>query len=95
MSSESESSFKSSTSLKDKIMSKQKKWINGGFPPIKYCPLNKNEKTDNKLKTKERFFSNAVKQNINIRQILSDTKKKPIIITESSNNDDLEVIDTV
>ncbi len=74
---------------------KQKKWINGGFPPIKYCPLNKNEKTDNKLKSKERFFSNAVKQNINIRQILSDTKKKPIIITESSNNDDLEVIDTL
>lgn len=74
---------------------KQKKWINGGFPPIKYCPLNKNEKTDNKIKSKERFFSNAIKQNINIRQILSDTKKKPIIITETTNDDTLEVIDTL
>lgn len=63
---------------------------NGGFPPIKYCQTDiKKQKTD-----KERFYSNEIKQNINIRQILSDSKKKPIIIDEA-NNDDLQVVDTL
>ncbi len=66
---------------------------NGGFPPIKYCStvtLEKEQKS-----SKERFFSNAIKQNINIRQLLSDTKKTPIIITEPVQDENLEVIDSL
>lgn len=66
---------------------------NGGFPPIKYCST---ITIDNKQKnSKERFFSNTIKQNINIRQLLSDTKKTPIIITETVHDDNLEVIDSL
>jgi hypothetical protein len=73
---------------------------NGGFPPIKYCLISsKSSKDDknesNKQKTKERFFSNAPRQNINIRQLLSDTTKKPIIITEVIKNDNIEIIDSI
>ena len=74
-------------------MSNPKNIKNGGFPPIKYCPnttLDKEQKT-----SKERFFSNAIKQNINIRQLLSDTQKKPIIITETAQDYNLEVIDSL
>ena len=74
-------------------MSKNTNVKNGGFPPIKYCStvtVDKEQKT-----SKERFFSNAIKQNINIRQLLSDTKKKPIIITEPTMDNDLEVIDSL
>jgi hypothetical protein len=57
----------------------------GGFPPIKYCPPEVEKKSD---KSKERFFANTVKQNINIRQLLSNSvSKKPLIITESNTND--------
>ncbi len=62
---------------------------NGGFPPIKYC---KESNTDQNIgKTaKERFFANAPRQNINIRQLLSDsTKKKPIIVTDNYNDYEL------
>lgn len=74
-------------------MSKNTSIKNGGFPPIKYCStvtLEKEQKT-----SKERFFSNAIKQNINIRQLLSDNKKTPIIITEPTMDDNLEVIDSL
>ena len=47
-------------------MNSQKNIINGGFPPIKYCPLKKEDSS----KSKERFFANAPRQNINIRQLL-------------------------
>ncbi len=60
---------------------------NGGFPPIKYCP----QKKEDSSKTKERFFANAPRQNINIRQLLSDSIKKPIIITEDNKDNELEV----
>lgn len=66
---------------------------NGGFPPIKYCSTVTVEK--DKKTSKERFFSNTVKQNINIRQLLSDTKKPPIIITETVLDDNLEVIESL
>jgi len=74
-------------------MSKNTNIKNGGFPPIKYCSnttLQKEQKT-----SKERFFSNAIKQNINIRQLLSNTKKTPIIITEPTQDDNIEVIDSL
>jgi hypothetical protein len=74
-------------------MSKSQNIKNGGFPPIKYCStitLDKEQKT-----SKERFFSNVVKQNINIRQLLVDTQKKPIIITETVQDDNLEVLDSL
>jgi len=61
---------------------------NGGFPPIKYCPeldTDKNKDTVNKSK-QERFFANAPKQNINIRQLLSESNKKPIIIADNVDN---------
>lgn len=64
---------------------------NGGFPPIKYCPELDKERITNKT-SKERFFSNAPRQNINIRQLLSESKKKPVIITENVNDEILEEI---
>jgi len=68
-------------------MNSQKKIINGGFPPIKYCSQNQ----DNTILLKERFFANTIKQNINIRQLLSDSIKKPIFITEDSKDNEIEV----
>lgn len=66
---------------------------NGGFPPINYCP---NTELNNEQKpSKERFFSNAIKHNINIRQLLSDTKKIPIIITKNQQDDNLEILDAL
>ncbi len=74
-------------------MSKKLNIKNGGFPPIKYCSsitIEKEQKT-----SKERFFSNTIKQNINIRQLLSENKKTPIIITEPVPDDNLEIIDSL
>ena len=71
-------------------MNSQKNTINGGFPPIKYCPQKKEESS----KSKERFFANAPRQNINIRQLLSDSNKKPIIITDNIQ-DELQVASTL
>jgi hypothetical protein len=67
-------------------MNSQKNIKNGGFPPIRYCTQNKDNST-----SKERFFANAPRQNINIRQLLSDSIKKPIIITEDNNDNELEI----
>ncbi len=68
--------------------------MNGGFPPIKLCSDDKNKQELAKKQSKERFIANTTKQNINIRQILSDNKKKPIIITDNID-DNLEVIETL
>ena len=76
-------------------MSHIKNIKNGGFPPIKYCAPVTIENNKTNEKSKERFFSNAIKHNINIRQLLSDTNKKPIIITETIQDDNLEVIDVL
>ena len=60
---------------------------NGGFPPLKLCASELvNVKTD-----KERFFANVPKQNINIRQILKETKK-PFIEIEEETIDELEIV---
>ena len=56
---------------------------NGGFPPIKFCDNNKEK--DIKL-TKERHFSSSIK-NINIRKILNNNTKKPLIIIDDKEND--------
>ena len=60
---------------------------NGGFPPIKFCI---NESKDNTKK--ERFFQNNVVHNINIRQLLSDTNKKIIIVPNEEES--LEVVES-
>ncbi len=73
---------------------KQPIFKNGGFPPINYCPQVESEKGTTS-KSKERFFSNAPRQNINIRQLLSENKKKPIIIIDTNNDNDLEVVNTL
>ena len=67
-----------------------KKFIfkNGGFPPIKFCK-NENENTNTK---KERFFQNNTIHNINIRQLLSDTNKKIIIVP--TDDESLEIVQT-
>ena len=65
---------------------------NIGFPPIKFCEdVNKDVNKDVNNK-KERFFQNNVIHNINIRQLLSDSNKKTIIIP--IENETLEVVDT-
>ncbi len=76
-------------------MNKQKFIKNGGFPPIKYCLNNDNDNDNNTIKTsKERFFSNTPKQNVNIRQLLNENKIIPLIIVDTSN-DILDVIDEI
>lgn len=68
---------------------------NGGFPPIKYCKeIKLREETTGKA-SKERFFANAPKQNINIRQLLTENKNKPIIITDDNKEDELEIVNTL
>jgi len=69
---------------------------NGGFPPIKYCKEDKSDQENYGKTAKERFFANAPRQNINIRQLLSESaKKKPIIITDDEQNDELEVVNDI
>ncbi len=75
---------------------KQDIFKNGGFPPIKYCPELDTDKSDPIKTSKERFFSNAPRQNINIRQLLTDTtNKKPLIIPESIPEDPIEVVSSL
>ena len=68
------------------------KKINGGFPPIKYKNNEKDIKTSTNNK-KERFFSNAPKQNINIRQLLTTNNKKLVIKIEQNVEDDMDVVE--
>ena len=72
---------------------KQQIFKNGGFPPIKYCPELDTEKTGVNKTSKERFFANAPRQNINIRQLLTESaNKKPLIITDNVSEDIIEVV---
>jgi hypothetical protein len=74
-------------------MSNKQFFKNGGFPPIKYCPMLENKKDTTKTQ-KERLFANAPKQNINIRQLLTESNnKKPLIIADNIVDNDLEVVD--
>lgn len=68
---------------------------NGGFPPIKYCKEIKLREEVTGKTSKERFFANAPKQNINIRQLLTENKKKPIVISDDINDNDLEIVNTL
>ena len=70
-------------------MEKKIYFKNAGFPPIKFCPSEENDNVNNK---KERFFQNNTVHNINIRQLLSDTNKKTIIVP--IEDEALEVVDT-
>ena len=66
--------------------------VNGGFPLIKLKETNKEEYS----KSKERFFSNVIKKNIDIRQILTEnTQKKSIIDINEPKQDELEVVDKI
>ena len=66
---------------------------NGGFPPIVYCP-EKAETKEEKSDDKKRYFSSNIRQNINIRQILTEQNKKPIIVLEN-NEDQLDVVNSL
>jgi hypothetical protein len=68
---------------------------NGGFPPLKYCKTQQALNENQEKNSKERFFSNAPRQNINIRQLLSDNKKKPILIVDEQVDNDLEIVDNI
>jgi hypothetical protein len=61
---------------------------NGGFPPIKYCAELK------KSGQKERYFAIAPKQNVSIRDILTQNKVKPLI-QETTPDSDVEIVDKV
>jgi hypothetical protein len=54
---------------------------NGGFPPIKYCIDNKNEKNEKTEVSRERHFAASV------NQIFSSKNIKPIIIDTNTNKD--------
>lgn len=65
--------------------------VNGGFPPIKLKEIKKIE-----VNSKERLFSNSVKKNIDIRQILTENiQRKSIIDINDKNDDELEVLDKI
>ncbi len=62
-----------------------------GFPPIKYFE----DKKDKKI-TKERSFIHNKTKDFNIRKILSDNKKVPIVIVDQlPNKDDMEIVSTL
>ena len=72
---------------------KQYMFKNGGFPPIKYCPELDTDKIGTTKTSKERFFANAPRQNINIRQLLTESaNKKPLIIIDNVSEDLIEVV---
>ena len=66
----------------------------GGFPPIKYCMKNNTLEKISK-NTKERLFANNSSTKINIRQILTQKKKEPIIIIPTNNDEKLDIVDTL
>jgi hypothetical protein len=65
-------------------------FINGGFPPINYCP--QEDQIKNNI-NKSRLFSSNIKSNINIIELLSDSKKKPLI--NISNEIDIEEVNDI
>ena len=68
----------------------KKYFKNAGFPPIIFCQNDENKEKVNQKK--ERFFQDNTIHNINIRQLLSDTNKKTIIVPV--DDEALEVVDT-
>ena len=73
-------------------MSKENIYKNGGFPPIKYCKVDKSKEITIKT-SKERFFSNAVRNDLNIRQILKTKSKLDTeFIIVNKEEDALEIV---
>ncbi len=62
---------------------------NGGYPPLILCK----SKDINKDNTIERLYSNTLKNNINIRQILSENKK--IFIFNPNKEEQLEIVSDI
>lgn len=60
-------------------------FINAGFPPINYCNYDNVNKS-----SKQREYSTNIKSNINITELISDNKKKPLI--NISNDIDIEEV---
>jgi hypothetical protein len=69
----------------------EKKYIikNGGYPPL-LLSKSKDEPKDTSL---ERTYSNTLKTNINIRQILSENKKS--FIFNPNKDDQLEIVSEI
>lgn len=73
-------------------MSKENIYKNGGFPPIKYCTVADTKESATKT-SKERFFSNAIRNDLNIRQILkSKSKLDADFIVVNKEEDALEIV---
>ncbi len=62
-----------------------------GFPPIRYCKTQE----DNKNITKERSYAPQVIKTLNINKILTEEKNKPLIVIDDNNtqNNNLEIVD--
>ena len=75
-------------------MTKENTFKNGGFPPIKYSKPNTSKSSDDPKKPqKERFFSNAARNDISIREILTTkSANKPIIVVEPKE-EQLDIVD--
>jgi len=65
----------------------------GGFPPVKYC-IDKDKIITDIDSKKKRLFETKSNKDINIREILSSSKKKPII-NLSTKKEDIEEVETV
>lgn len=65
---------------------------NGGFPPIKYCSTVEVQKLE-KTSRKERFYAPQM-NNINIRQILKNSKTKSIFDIETKKDEfNIDIVD--
>ena len=62
---------------------------NGGFPPLILCK----SKDAQKETSIERLYSNTLKNNINIRKILSENKKS--FIFNPDKDDQLEIVSDI
>ena len=72
-------------------MTKEIIYKNGGFPPIKYCNTNEMKKN-----SKERFFNTAIRNDINIRQILSTKNNSDsLFIDNTKKEDEIHVVDSI
>ena len=74
-------------------MSKENIFKNGGFPPIL---ISKKDDDTNKKVSKERFIASNVRNDINVRQLLTEkTKLEPVFIedTKEKEKEELEVVD--
>ena len=62
-----------------------------GFPPIRYCKTQ-----DNKNITKERSYAPQVIKTLNINKILTEEKKKPLVVIDDDNTQsNLEIVDKI